>query len=652
MARKKQKNRKTRKTKPTLGSKHIKSMANQGNAPTISLCMMVKNEEDQLPRCLDRLKDVVDEIIVVDTGSTDRTVEIASSYGAKVYHHAWEDNFSKHRNQSLSYASMEWILTMDADEEFFSEDAPKIRSLLKETNANFLYIQCYDLERTGEVHGVFNKIGIFKNGMGMYYTQRVHNQLRTVGKGEYTKLRFKHYGYDLSKEKMDAKHKRTTTLLLKEIEDEPENPYPHYQLAASYSMHREFEKAIEEGKLALSLMRQKGLRNSYFVSVCYTVAQGYFVLGDLDRAEKICHEALDFFEFDLNSYHFLAAIYFKKRDLERCMEMSRRYLAVHQMFEEHPDKMQGIYFNSYAKRHEIYFGMACVHFLQKELDHAEGYFEKAFRDQAQPPEMAKNISLFYLEQDMEKHALKWLDRAYNAGYRDVELWGRFKSYYTENKGLPDAWKRMKSLLDAYPSWGAAWSIGGDIQSQEKNIPKAIESYEKSIALDPSLKDTYGKLSLAYEEVGDIEGAIRPCLRFSELFPDDKSIYLRLARLYLEQQYLEKAAECLETPEDDRLSELEKNEKRLLGITLRWLNGDVENLVRSLEQVMAFLGMNTNITIDSADGLGRVIYDISERFCSRRQWHLAEMTFRIATQIAPGECDVTRFTDLLSYAPRL
>jgi len=652
MARKKQKNRKTRKTKPTLGSKHIKSMANQGNAPTISLCMMVKNEEEHLPRCLDSLKDVVDEIIVVDTGSTDRTVEIAESYGARVYHHPWENDFSKHRNQSISYASRDWILIMDADEEFFSEDAPRIKRELQASHADFLYLQCYDLEKTGNVHGVFNQVRLFRNGLGMHYTKTVHNQLQTVGKGVYTKLRFRHYGYDLSQEKMQEKHLRTTSLLQQQIHEDPKNPDHHYQLGASYSMNREFGKAIEEGEVALTLMRQKGLKNSYFVTVFYTMAQGYFVLGDLDRAEKICHEALDFFEFDLNSYHFLAAIYFKKRDLERCMEMSRRYLAVHQMFEEHPDKMQGIYFNSYAKRHEIYFGMACVHFLQKELDHAEGYFEKAFRDQAQPPEMAKNISLFYLEQDMQKHALKWLDRAYNTGYRDVELLGRFKSYYTENKGLPDACKRMKIVLDAYPSWGAAWSIGGDFQSEEKNIPQAIESYEKSIALDPSLKDTYGKLSLAYEEVGDIEGAIRPWLRFSELFPDDKSIYLRLAKLYLQQGNLNKAAECLETPEDDRLSELEKNEKRLLGITLRWLNGDVENLVRSLEQVMAFLGMNTDITIDSADGLGRVIYDISERFCSRRQWHLAEMTFRIATQIAPGECDTTRFTDLLSYAPRL
>ncbi|MEJ2052223.1 MAG: glycosyltransferase family 2 protein, partial [Calditrichota bacterium] len=78
--------------------------------PTISACMMVKNEEEMLPNCLESIKDVVDELIVVDTGSTDKTIEIAESYGAKIYHHPWENDFSKHRNQSISYATGDWFL--------------------------------------------------------------------------------------------------------------------------------------------------------------------------------------------------------------------------------------------------------------------------------------------------------------------------------------------------------------------------------------------------------------------------------------------------------------------------------------------------------------------------------------------------------------
>src|SRR5574343_299448 len=83
----------------------------------LSACLMVKNEEENLPRCLNSIKDVVDEIIIVDTGSTDSTIEIAKEYTDKIYIHPWENNFSKHRNQSISYATGDWILIIDADEE-------------------------------------------------------------------------------------------------------------------------------------------------------------------------------------------------------------------------------------------------------------------------------------------------------------------------------------------------------------------------------------------------------------------------------------------------------------------------------------------------------------------------------------------------------
>ncbi len=69
--------------------------------PALSLCMIVKDEEEFLPQCLDSVKDVGDEMIIVDTGSTDRTIKIAESYGAQVYHHPWQGSFSEARNYGL-----------------------------------------------------------------------------------------------------------------------------------------------------------------------------------------------------------------------------------------------------------------------------------------------------------------------------------------------------------------------------------------------------------------------------------------------------------------------------------------------------------------------------------------------------------------------
>ena len=101
-----------------------------GTRGTVSLCMIVKNEEKQLARCLRSVKPIVDEIIIVDTGSTDRTKDIGVAFGARVVDFPWVDDFSKARNFSLSKASCDWILVMDADEVLSVLDYESFRSLI------------------------------------------------------------------------------------------------------------------------------------------------------------------------------------------------------------------------------------------------------------------------------------------------------------------------------------------------------------------------------------------------------------------------------------------------------------------------------------------------------------------------------------------
>lgn len=98
---------------------------------TISLCMIVKNEEALLARCLDSLKDLMDEIIIVDTGSNDRTKEIAASYTDNVYDYQWTNDFAAARNFSFSKASMEYIYCADADEVLDEENRARFRDLKK-----------------------------------------------------------------------------------------------------------------------------------------------------------------------------------------------------------------------------------------------------------------------------------------------------------------------------------------------------------------------------------------------------------------------------------------------------------------------------------------------------------------------------------------
>lgn len=393
--------------------------SNQNNnpAPTISACMIVKNEEEMLPRCLASINGFVDEIIIVDTGSDDHTVEIAKSFGARVYHHPWEHNFSKHRNQSLRYAVCDWILIMDADEEFFTEDIPLVKPALAGIEASVLYLQCYDLDQSGVQKGFFNQIRIFKNHLGMHYTQSVHNQLQTTGTQAFSNLRFKHYGYDLSPEKMHAKHIRTTTLLEQSIADNPHDGYSLYQLAASHSMNKDYTKVVAYGQKALDVMRRNQARPTYYLNNFYLVAAAYYGLKDLESAERICHESTETFGLSLDICHVLCAVYFQQRRLDICMHQSQRYLQMYAHLEDDPSKV-GIgncyCFNS-AKRSEVFTGLACAHYMRKDYPTADEYFRKAFEDSNQNMHTAEGIYLFYSKQQRQADALSWLSRAYDCG---------------------------------------------------------------------------------------------------------------------------------------------------------------------------------------------------------------------------------------------
>jgi len=101
---------------------------------TLSLCMIVKNEQQFLPDCLESVRNIVDQIVIIDTGSVDNTVEIAKRYSSEVHYFKWCDDFSAARNESIKYASGDWIFWIDADERLLPESVPEIKKLMEYEN--------------------------------------------------------------------------------------------------------------------------------------------------------------------------------------------------------------------------------------------------------------------------------------------------------------------------------------------------------------------------------------------------------------------------------------------------------------------------------------------------------------------------------------
>jgi len=167
--------------------------------PVLSLCMIVKNEENCLARCLMSAIPVVDEIIIVDTGSTDRTKAIAKTFGSKIYDFEWTDDFSEARNYSLSKVTGNWILLLDADEVISARDYDRLRRIVNEKNqaqeayriitrnyVNPPYVigwTCnsgeYPDEETGTGWYPSRKVRLFPNKEGIYFENPVHEFVET-----------------------------------------------------------------------------------------------------------------------------------------------------------------------------------------------------------------------------------------------------------------------------------------------------------------------------------------------------------------------------------------------------------------------------------------------------------------------------------------
>ena len=151
---------------------------------TISLCMIVKNEEEVLGRCLDSVKDIVDEIIIVDTGSEDNTKEIAGNYTDKVYDFEWINDFAAARNYAYSKATMEYILCMDADDMLLDEDRQKFINLKEslETSPNYISMRInLAMDQKGKVTYSMRSNRLVKRSCNFKWIGAVHEYLERWG---------------------------------------------------------------------------------------------------------------------------------------------------------------------------------------------------------------------------------------------------------------------------------------------------------------------------------------------------------------------------------------------------------------------------------------------------------------------------------------
>lgn len=229
----------------------------------ISQCLIVKNEEENIEHCLGHLKSVTDEQIVVDTGSTDKTVELAEKMGAKVFHFEWINDFSAARNFALDKAKGDWIIFLDCDEYFSEDSVPKLKKQMKifdkDKNIDGIMCQMINIDKNNNLIAVVNNISprIFKNKKKLRFKNKIHEGLHnsyvrggtvTVGDAG-NALVIYHTGYDKGVVNEKNKIERNISMLKASILESPEDSKLHYYLSNEYyrvGKHPEALKSAQE----------------------------------------------------------------------------------------------------------------------------------------------------------------------------------------------------------------------------------------------------------------------------------------------------------------------------------------------------------------------------------------------------------------------
>ncbi len=217
----------------------------------LSLCMIVRDNEDTIEACLDSIYPWVDEIIIVDTGSTDATPEICRRFGARMFEFPWCDDFSAARNVSLEPARGDWVFWMDSDDTIDQEQGRRLRELVyghhdENIVGYVMQVHCPSSE-PGQLT-IVDHVKVFRNRPELRFEHRIHEQIlpairRAGGDVAFTDIHVVHSGSDQTPDVRARKLERDFRILQRDLEERPDHPFVLFNLGMTHEDAGEYAEA-------------------------------------------------------------------------------------------------------------------------------------------------------------------------------------------------------------------------------------------------------------------------------------------------------------------------------------------------------------------------------------------------------------------------
>jgi len=485
---------------------------------TLSACLIARNEEDDLDRCLSSLSGLADEIVLVDTGSTDDTVEIARSYGAKIGHYDWDDDFSAPRNESIRLATGHWILILDADEEIDADAIPRIREALvrPQYGGYFLKFHNYMSENHQADVVVHQAPRLVRRIPGVEFRYKVHEQVLPsileagLPVAHISGTSINHYGY--APEVMEAKGKseRMIRMLQQAVEDYPEDPFQWFNLATAYSTRERREDVVHAARKAAELSASSPGRNFALLAPNYQLLAS--ILTEFERARALLQ---------------LGRLQDALSAIDHCLEL------------EWPETLTGNYAVYTYERHYL---KARILAVLRRFDQALPLLRQTLKVNPGNARGLFWLGITLYESGEPLEALEALEQVYGDPTRGTAAKAIGGRVLTELGRLDEA----QALLEAH------WAEGGRDQDAIAAWAETCERKGESAKLLPIFKELVagGEMSLrvlmywgrALQAAGDNQGALRVFGRAIQVAPNDPGPYFNCSHLMFQMGHYKEAAE--------------------------------------------------------------------------------------------------------------
>jgi len=576
--------------------------------PTISCCMIVKDEEVFLEACLESVKDFVDEIIIVDTGSMDKTVEIARRYTKKVHFHPWKNSFSEARNHAMRFATGDWILTIDADEELVAGSGELLRQAVRETgSADAIYASVISIYSGGRKTARHNSQRILRNNGVIHYEGSVHNLVTGVMKPAMSKIELMHYGYNVEEKKANEKFIRTVELLKRQIQKRPDDPRPHHYLGTSYLARGMYQECVEESTLAIRLAENQGNKEAIYLSTHYNAAFAFYHLREFKNAREYSLAALEKFPDHLDSLHMMTILSAEDKQWDDLLRYGLRFLELCDDYENNPEKTGDILNVTIGEGHNVHSLVGHANHALKNDAGRDRHYQAAYRMSEVKWQSWWSIGIFHLDHSGDLSLSRYyLDLALEEAPDEPSVWYMLAKWNSKTENDQDEKLCLSRLFELGTQDVVVLNRLSALSLSSDDLKTASKALDALLKIDHQNHTALCNFGLLYRRQNSLDQAMEAFSKAIEINPQEVAPWLHLGEIAMQLEQFDNARLFFE-----RVYTLDKRMlKSLLYLCeIELKENRIVEFIRWCDLLMKELQLKRNRTLHSVDDLSGILHEI-------------------------------------------